>query len=159
MTDDPQLTHLDERGRVRMVDVGEKAPTRRSATARAEVVMETETRERLLEGGLAKGDAIATARIAAIQAVKRTPDLIPLCHPIPVDAIDVDIDASDDGILVTVTVGVTAPTGVEMEALTGASVGALTVYDMIKGIDRGASIAGVRLLAKSGGRSGEWTRG
>ena len=158
MSDDRRLTHLDESGRVHMVDVGDKTPSRRSATARAEVVMHADTRERLLDGGLAKGDAIATARIAAIQAVKRTSDLIPLCHPIPVDAIDVDIDVSDEGILVTVTVGVTATTGVEMEALTGASIGALTVYDMIKGIDRGASIASVQLLAKSGGRSGEWKR-
>jgi cyclic pyranopterin phosphate synthase len=160
MTIEPgDLTHLDDDGRVRMVDVGSKAPTRRIATARASVAMERSTRERLFEGGLDKGDALAATRIAAIQGAKRTSDLIPLCHPLPVDRIDVDIDPTNEGATITVTVGVEARTGVEMEAMTGAAVGALAMYDMIKGVDRSAHVTEVVLEAKSGGRSGEWVRG
>lgn len=159
MTQEPDLTHVDDDGTVRMVDVGSKAATDRVATARADVVMAPATRDQLVSGGLAKGDAIATARIAAIQGAKRTSDLVPLCHPLPIDRIDVDIESTDRGVSVTVTVGVTARTGVEMEAMTGAAIGALTLYDMIKGVDRSASIADVVLIAKSGGRSGTWTRG
>ena len=127
MTPDRDLTHIDDDGSVRMVDVGSKAPTERVASARADVAMERSTREQLFSGGLPKGDALATARIAAIQAAKRTSDLIPLCHPLPIDRIDVDITPTDRGVSVTVTVAVTARTGVEMEAMTGASIGALTV--------------------------------
>jgi cyclic pyranopterin phosphate synthase len=158
MTPDRDLTHIDDDGSARMVDVGSKAPTERVASARANVAMERSTREQLFSGGLPKGDALATARIAAIQGAKRTSDLIPLCHPLPIDRIDVDITPTDRGVSVTVTVAVTARTGVEMEAMTGASIGALTVYDMIKGVDRSASITDVVLLSKSGGRSGAWTR-
>jgi cyclic pyranopterin phosphate synthase len=158
MTPDPELTHVADDGTVRMVDVGAKAATNRVATARADVVMDPATRDRLFSGELPKGDALATVRVAAIQGAKRTADLIPLCHPLAIDRIDVDIEPTDVGVSVTVTVGVTARTGVEMEAMTGAAIGALTVYDMIKGVDRSASIAEVVLLEKSGGRSGTWTR-
>lgn len=159
MSEDPQrLTHLDEEGQVHMVDVGVKDVTNRIATARADVVMGPDTADRLFANSLDKGDAIATARIAAIQGAKRTPDLIPLCHPLPIDRIDVDIERTDEGVSVVVTVAVTARTGVEMEAMTGAAIGALTVYDMIKGIDRGAYVSDVVLVSKSGGRSGEWVR-
>jgi cyclic pyranopterin phosphate synthase len=152
------LTHLDEEGRARMVDVGGKPATDRSATAEAFIVLEEATRASLFAGDLPKGDALPVARIAAIQAAKRTADLIPLCHPIPISGIDVEITQVDDGARVEVTVRTNAPTGVEMEAMTAAAIGAMTLYDMVKGVDRGAVIGPVRLLAKSGGRSGEWTR-
>jgi len=156
MTD---LNHLDDDGNVRMVDVGAKEPTSRVAVAVASVLMEDATRERLFAGDLPKGDALATVRIAAIQATKRTPDLIPLCHPIAVNRVDVHINQTEEGASIEVTVGVHARTGVEMEAMTGASVGALALYDMIKGIDRHAHVGSVMLLEKSGGRSGTWSRG
>ena len=152
------LTHLDDEGRARMVDVGDKPPTDRAATAEAFIMLAEATRTALFSGGLPKGDALSVARIAAIQGAKRTSDLVPLCHPIPISGIDVEITRVDDGAKVEVTVRTTAPTGVEMEAMTGAALGAMTLYDMVKGIDRGAVIGPVRLLAKSGGRSGEWTR-
>lgn len=141
-----------------MVDVGGKAPTVRVAVAEAAVTMRPETADRLFDGGLDKGDALATVRIAAIQAAKRTSDLIPLCHPLPIDRVEVDVERTEFGARIEVVAGVEARTGVEMEAMTAAAIGALTMYDMIKGIDREASIAHVRLLAKSGGRSGEWSR-
>ncbi|MGI9585552.1 MAG: cyclic pyranopterin monophosphate synthase MoaC [Acidimicrobiia bacterium] len=156
MTD---LNHLDDDGNVHMVDVGAKEPTARVAVAVASVAMEESTRDRLFAGDIPKGDALATVRIAAIQATKRTPDLIPLCHPIAVDRVDVHIEQTDTGASIQVTVGVFARTGVEMEAMVGASVGALALYDMIKGIDRHASVGSVMLLSKTGGRSGGWTRG
>ncbi len=137
-----------------MVDVGGKAPTVRVAVAEAAVTMRPETADRLFDGGLDKGDALATVRIAAIQAAKRTSDLIPLCHPLPIDRVEVDVERTEFGARIEVVAGVEARTGVEMEAMTAAAIGALTMYDMIKGIDREASIAHVRLLAKSGGRSG-----
>ena len=152
------LTHMDGEGRARMVDVGGKPATDREATAEAHIRPAPETREALFSGGLPKGDARAVARVAAIQGVKRTADLVPLCHPIPVTAAEVDITETDDGARVEVTVRTTGATGVEMEAMTGAALGAITLYDMVKGIDRGAEIGPVRLLAKSGGRSGEWRR-
>jgi len=152
------LTHLDDEGRAHMVDVGGKPSTNRAATAEALIVLEAPTRAALFSGDLPKGDALPVARIAAIQAAKRTADLIPLCHPIPISGIDVEITQVDDGARVEVTVRTTAPTGVEMEAMTAAAIGAMTLYDMVKGVDRGAVIGPVRLLAKSGGRSGEWTR-
>lgn len=158
MTDDRELTHLDEQGRMAMVDVGDKAPTRRVAVARAEVSMEPATRDLVAGDGLHKGDALAAVRLAAVQGAKRTPDLIPLCHPLPIDRIDVDVAANGSGFEIVVTVGVTAKTGVEMEAMAGAAVGALTLYDMIKSVDRSARIVDVRLVSKSGGRSGEWVR-
>jgi cyclic pyranopterin phosphate synthase len=152
------LTHMDDEGRARMVDVGGKAATDRQATAEAHIRLAPETRRALFSGGLPKGDARAVARIAAIQGVKRTADLVPLCHPIPVTAAEVDIAETGEGARVEVTVRTTAATGVEMEAMTGAALGAITLYDMVKGIDRGAQIGPVRLLAKSGGRSGDWHR-
>lgn len=152
------MTHLDDEGRARMVDVGGKPSTDRKATAEAFIVLAESTRAALFSGGLPKGDALSVARIAAIQAAKRTSDLVPLCHPIPLTSIDVGITEVADGARVEVTVATTAPTGVEMEAMTGAALGAMTLYDMVKGLDRGAVIGPVRLLAKSGGRSGEWTR-
>ncbi|MCL1593303.1 MAG: cyclic pyranopterin monophosphate synthase MoaC [Actinomycetia bacterium] len=153
-----EMNHLDEQGHVRMVDVGQKAVTSRVATAIARVAMTTATRDRLFSGDLPKGDALATVRIAAIQGAKRTSDLIPLCHPLPITSIDVTVEADDGGAVIRVTVGVSGRTGVEMEAMTGASIGALAMYDMIKGIDREASVSSVEVVAKSGGRSGSWER-
>lgn len=153
------FNHLDEHGHVHMVDVGEKSPSSRVAVAEGFVSMNAATADKLFGGTLAKGDALATVRIAAIQATKQTPTLIPLCHPLSLDRVEVLIEREDDGARIEVLCGVEARTGVEMEAMTGAVVGALTLYDMIKGIDRGATIESVRLLSKSGGKSGEWTRG
>jgi len=153
------MNHLDERGNVHMVDVGAKDVTDRVAVATAVVEMDDATRDRLFSDDLPKGDALATARIAAIGGAKRTPDLIPLCHPLAISGVTVTIEQIPEGARITTTVSVTAKTGVEMEAMTAASVGALAIYDMVKGIDRSARIASVELLAKSGGRSGEWRRG
>lgn len=156
--DDERFSHLDDEGRVHMVDVGGKETTERKATAEARVVMQPSTRDRLFAGDLPKGDALAVARVAGIMAAKRTAELIPLCHPIAITSVSIDVTASDDGACVRATVATRDRTGVEMEAMTAASVAALTVYDMIKGIERGACIDAVRLVAKSGGRSGEWNR-
>ncbi len=153
------MNHLDERGNVHMVDVGAKDVTDRVAVATAVVEMDDATRDRLFSDDLPKGDALATARIAAIGGAKRTSDLIPLCHPLAISGVSVAIEQIPEGARITATVSVTAKTGVEMEAMTAASVGALAIYDMVKGIDRSARIAFVELLAKSGGRSGEWRRG
>lgn len=153
-----ELSHLDDEGRVHMVDVGEKDVTERRAVAEAFVAMSPETKAKLFAGDLPKGDALAVARVAAIMGAKRTSDLIPLCHPIGIDSVDVKIKAVGVGARIEVACEVHARTGVEMEAMTGASAGALALYDMIKGVDKGAEIGPVRLLAKSGGRSGEWTR-
>ncbi len=153
-----ELSHLDDAGRARMVDVGGKAATERRAVAEAVVVMARATREALFGGRLPKGDAVAVARVAAIMAAKRTPDLVPLCHPLPLASVTVDIEPTDAGARVEATVTTTAPTGVEMEALTAASVGALTLYDMVKALERGVEIGPVRLLHKSGGKSGTWDR-
>jgi cyclic pyranopterin monophosphate synthase len=155
-------THLDARGHVHVVDVGAKAPTRRRAEARAVIVTTAEVAAAISDGKVPKGDVAAVARIAAITGAKKTSDLVPLCHPLPLTHLAVEIDVVRDGEAGEVHVHVTAecvgPTGVEMEAMTGASIGALAIYDMIKGLDRGASIARVELLAKSGGRSGDWRR-
>lgn len=153
------FTHLDDEGHVRMVDVGAKEPTDRKAVAEATVTMGETTRDRLFSGDLPKGDALATIRLAAIQGAKRTPDLVPLAHPLPLDSVSAAVEPTDDGARITVTASVTAKTGVEMEAITGAAVGAIALYDMIKGIDRGAEITSVRLLEKRGGKSGDWSRG
>lgn len=152
------LTHLDEEGQARMVDVGGKDVTERTAVARATVVMSDATVELLFSGSLPKGDALAVARVAGIQGAKATPQLVPLCHPLPLTSVSVDIDRFDGGAHITVTARVTGQTGVEMEAMTGASVAALTLYDMIKGVERGATISRIELLSKSGGSSGDWTR-
>lgn len=153
-----QFTHLDAAGDARMVDVTAKEVTDRLATAQAFVRVSDEVVGLLRGGGVPKGDALAVARIAAIAGTKRTPDLIPLCHPIAVHGVDVDIAVEDAGVRISVTVRTADRTGVEMEALTGASVGALAVIDMVKGIDRSAMIEQVVLLEKSGGRSGHYVR-
>jgi len=152
------LTHLDETGAARMVDVSEKSPTRRQATATGSVTMRPETLELIRAGNLKKGDVLATARIAGIMAAKRTHELIPLCHPLPVSSVRVDIepDGALPGLRVTATVAVDGKTGVEMEALTAASVACLTIYDMAKAVEREMVIGDIRLLAKSGGRSGDY---
>ncbi len=144
-----------------MVDVGGKPASERRAVARALVRVSPATALRVGDGDVPKGDVLAVARIAGIQAAKRTAELIPLCHPLPLSYVGVDarVDAAAGEIVLTAEARTTGPTGVEMEALTAASVAALTVYDMVKGIDRGAEIAAVVLLEKSGGRSGEWRRG
>jgi cyclic pyranopterin phosphate synthase len=153
-----ELTHLDDTGAARMVDVGDKAETRREATARGRVRMKAETLAMILAGDAKKGDVIAVARIAGIMAAKRTHELIPLCHPLAINraTVDIDADAALPGLVVTATVRVDGRTGVEMEALTAATVACLTVYDMTKAVDRGMVIEEVRLLAKSGGKSGDW---
>ncbi len=155
-----ELTHLDAAGRARMVDVGAKPATERRAVARAAVRVSPETARKVLAGDAPKGDVLGVARIAGIQAAKRTAELIPLCHPLPLSFVGVEasIDAPTGEITLTAEARTTGPTGVEMEAMTAASVAALTVYDMVKGIERGAEIAEVVLLEKSGGRSGHWTR-
>jgi cyclic pyranopterin monophosphate synthase len=154
------LTHLDERGRARMVDVGAKPVTARRAVARALVRMTPQTAALVAAGDAPKGDVVSTARIAGIQAAKRTGELIPLCHPLALDHVDVEaqIDAEAGTVTLTAEARVSARTGVEMEAMTAASVAALTVYDMVKGIERGVEIASVVLVEKSGGRSGAWRR-
>lgn len=155
-----KLTHLDDAGAARMVDVGDKAETMRFAQAQAAINMEAETLRLIEEGGHKKGDVLAVARIAGIQAAKKCSDLIPLCHPLMLEAIDVQFDLQPDNNLVLVTAGcrVAGKTGVEMEALTAASVAALTIYDMCKAVDRGMSISNVELLHKEGGKSGTWQR-
>jgi cyclic pyranopterin phosphate synthase len=154
------LTHLDEQGRARMVDVAAKQATDRRATARALVRVSPETAAAVARGDAPKGDVLGVARIAGIQAAKRTADLIPLCHPLALSYVGVEgtIDAEAGEIILTAEARTTGPTGVEMEALTAVSVAALTVYDMVKGVERGARIAEVALLEKSGGRSGRWQR-
>lgn len=153
-----EFSHIDDDGEVTMVNVGDKATTDRVARARASIEMLASTRDALFDGSLPKGDALATVRIAAIQGAKRTSDLIPLCHPLSILGIDVDIESTDVGAVIEVEVQVAGRTGVEMEAMTGAAIGALTMYDMIKGVDRGARVGSVELLTKSGGASGEWHR-
>lgn len=154
-----ELTHLNERGEARMVDVTGKDVSVRSATARCRVTVSDEVAALLRSGDMPKGDALGVARLAAIQAAKRTPDLIPLCHPIAIHGVDVDVQVTDDpGVTILVTVRTADRTGVEMEALTAAAVGGLAIIDMVKGRDRTAAIAEVVLLEKLGGRSGHWTR-
>ena len=155
-----ELTHLDAQGTARMVDVGNKPATDRRAIARAVVRMSPETAAKVRAGDAPKGDVLGTARIAGVLAAKRTGELIPLCHPLGLDHVDVEaeVDAAAGTVTLTAEARVTARTGVEMEAMTAASVAALTVYDMVKGIERGVEIASVALLEKSGGRSGTWRR-
>lgn len=153
-----EFTHLDDRGQARMVDVGSKEVSARRAVAEARVTMSSDVGAQLFAGSLPKGDALAIVRVAAIQGAKRTSDLVPLCHPLPLEAVAVDVEETDDGARIVVTATVSARTGVEMEAITGASIGAIALYDMIKGLDRSAEIGPVRLLEKSGGKSGTWTR-
>jgi cyclic pyranopterin monophosphate synthase len=153
-----ELSHLTAAGDAHMVDVGDKVESRRSATAEAVVQLSSASHGALMSGTAPKGDVLAVVRIAAIQAAKKTPDLIPLCHPLPISKVSVDIDVDDIALRVSIraTVQLTGKTGVEMEALTAASIGALTLYDMLKGIDKGIEIIRVRLLRKSGGKSGDF---
>ena len=155
------LTHLDDQGNARMVDVSAKEITERSATAEALVSMSAVAFAALRDGALKKGDALGVARVAGIMAAKRTSDLIPLCHPLPISGVTVDfeLDGERATVRVEATVKVTGRTGVEMEALTAASLAALTIYDMCKAIDKGIRIDGVRLLEKRGGTSGEYRAG
>jgi cyclic pyranopterin phosphate synthase len=155
-----ELTHLDEDGRARMVDVGAKAETSRRAVAEGYVRMREETLARLVRADLPKGDAIAAARVAGIMGAKRTPDLIPLCHPVRLTSVTVEIEpAGAAEIRIVATALAVDRTGVEMEALSAVSAASLTIYDMVKGVDRSAYLRSMRLLEKSGGRSGHWTRG
>jgi cyclic pyranopterin monophosphate synthase len=151
-----KLTHVDAKGAARMVDVSAKTATDRRATARGKILLSKATLDLVREGKTPKGDVLAAARIAGIMAAKRTPDLIPLCHPLPLSHASVDLVLESDGIAIEATVGTTAPTGVEMEALTAVSVAGLTLYDMLKAVERGARLTDIRLVAKSGGRSGEF---
>ena len=155
-----ELTHIDSSGRARMVDVGGKPVTERVAVAAAEVAMQAETLRLIESGGHAKGDVFAVARIAGIQAAKRCSDLIPLCHPLPLSSVEVDLQANPERGCVEITARckLAGRTGVEMEALTAASVAALTIYAMCKAVDRGMIIGEVRLLEKHGGASGSWER-
>lgn len=150
------LTHLDADGAARMVDVSAKATTAREAIASGRIDMIAQAAEAIAQGLVKKGDVLAVARVAGIMAAKRTADLIPLCHPIALSAVNIDFDLDEGGVTVTATARTAGQTGVEMEALTAASVALLTIYDMAKAIDKGMIIGNVRLIAKSGGKSGDW---
>ncbi|MBP16141.1 MAG: cyclic pyranopterin monophosphate synthase MoaC [Acidimicrobiaceae bacterium] len=152
------FTHLDEAGSARMVDVGAKEPTRRRAVARARIEMSPETAAALVGGSVPKGDVLAVARVAGIQAAKRTSELVPLCHPLMLSSVSVDLEVEESHVAVEATVETVERTGVEMEALTACSVAALTVYDMCKALDRAMVITDVALWEKDGGRSGSWRR-
>lgn len=152
------LTHLRSDGTAHMVDVTAKRVTARSASARGRVLLSPEAVAALRDGTVPKGDALGVARVAGIQAAKRTPDLVPLCHPIAVHAVEVDLQVVDEGVEIAATVRTADRTGVEMEALTCVSVAALALIDMVKAVDKLAVVTDVRVTAKSGGRSGDWTR-
>jgi cyclic pyranopterin phosphate synthase len=153
-----RLTHLDATGRARMVDVGAKPATERRAVARAVVRMAPATARAVRDGEAPKGDVVGTARIAGIMAAKRTHELVPLCHPLALTFIGVEATVGESEVTLEAEARTTGPTGVEMEALTAASVAALTIYDMVKGLERGVEIASVALVEKEGGRSGHWRR-
>lgn len=153
-----RLTHLDEQGHARMVDVGGKAITRRESVARGEVHMAAETLARIADGKIPKGDVLATARLAGIQAAKRTSELVPLCHPVSLTSVTVDLSLGGASVEVEASAETVGRTGVEMEALTACAIAALTVYDMCKSLDRSITIEGLALWEKSGGRSGHWRR-
>ena len=161
MSDEPKLTHLDSAGAARMVDVGGKDETERVAVAEARVRMSEKTAAAVARGDAPKGDVVATARLAGIQAAKRTAELIPLAHPLALNFADVTahIDVAAGYVTLTSEVRTTGRTGVEMEALTACSIAALTVYDMVKGIEKGVEIQRIGLVSKAGGRSGDWIRG
>lgn len=150
------LTHLDAAGQARMVDVSAKPDSLRVAVARGRILMSAGAAAAIAAGTVVKGDVLAAARIAGIMAAKCTADLIPLCHPVALASVTIDLDAAPDGVTATATARTTGPTGVEMEALTAVSVALLTIYDMAKALDRGMRIDGIGLVAKSGGRSGDW---
>ncbi|WP_299165332.1 cyclic pyranopterin monophosphate synthase MoaC [uncultured Arthrobacter sp.] len=153
---DVRLTHVREDGSAHMVDVSQKAVTAREATAQSVLRTTPEVLALIAEGDLPKGDALAVARVAGIMAAKQTSSLIPLCHPLPLSKVTIDFELGDNAVVVLATVKTTAVTGVEMEALTAASVAALTLYDMIKAADKHAVVTDIRVLAKSGGKSGDW---
>ena len=154
------LSHLNQAGEVHMVDVGDRPATRREAQAQGSIAMQAETLDRIQKGAIPKGEVLATARIAAIQAAKRTWELIPLCHPLPLSGMDVNIEADEGlpGLIVSCRCRTTGSTGVEMEAMTAVSVGLLTIYDMLKAVDPGMTIGAIQLMHKDGGRNGVWTR-
>lgn len=154
-----KLTHLDETGAARMVDVSAKPVTTRTAIAAGRITMTAETLAAIREGAAAKGDVLATARVAGIMAAKRTSDLIPLCHPLPLSSISIDLALDETGITATANARTDGKTGVEMEALTAVSVALLTLYDMTKSMDKAMTITDIRLLSKTGGKSGDWVRG
>lgn len=151
-----ELTHIDAQGKARMVDVGGKPQTARVAVAAGRIVMSPQALAAVRDGAVPKGDVLATARIAGIMAAKRTAELIPLCHPLALDAVSVDLALESDAIRATATASLNGRTGVEMEALTAVSVALLTIYDMAKAIDKGMVIEAVRLIEKRGGKSGDW---
>jgi cyclic pyranopterin monophosphate synthase len=153
----PRLSHLDERGHVRMVDVGDKPVTAREAVARGRITMSREAVRQIRAGTIKKGDPLQVARIAGIQAAKRTSELIPLCHPLPLSHADIVLVPERDGYTIEARVRTSAQTGVEMEALTAVAVAALTIYDMVKAVDKTMTIGDVRLIEKRGGRSGHYT--
>ena len=157
MTSPEKLTHLDRHGAAHMVDVSGKQVTARTATATGRFVTTPEVVALLRRDGLPKGDALAVARIAGIAAAKRTPDLVPLCHPVALHGVSVELELFDDGVGITATTRTADRTGVEMEALTSVTVAGLALYDMVKAVDRSARLTDIRLLAKAGGRSGDWT--
>ncbi len=152
------LTHLDAAGAARMVDVSAKPETTREATAKGRVVMRPATAALIGTGQAAKGDVLAAARLAGIMAAKRTAELIPLCHPLPLASVAVQLEVGEDAVEIAATVRTTGRTGVEMEALTAVSVAALTIYDMVKAVDRGMTIEAIRVVAKSGGKSGDFSQ-
>ena len=158
MTSKGQLTHFDDSGRARMVDVGDKAVTQRRAVAAGQVEMRPETAELIRTGGAAKGDVLGVAQVAGIMAAKRTHELVPMCHPLLLTKIELVLELEEAAVNIRATVQTNGQTGVEMEALTAVSVAALTVYDMVKAVDRGMTITDIRLIEKAGGKSGEWTR-
>ncbi len=158
MSETDGFTHLDDDGRARMVDVGDKDATRRRAVARATVRMEAETAQALSSGAVPKGDVLAVARVAGIQAAKRTSELVPLCHPLMLSSVAVDLVVGEDRVDVEAVAETVERTGVEMEALTACAVAALTVYDMCKALDRSMVVEGLAVWEKSGGRSGDWRR-
>jgi len=158
MGNDREMSHLNEAGEVRMVEVGDKPVTDREAVAQGSVVMSAELADRFFSGDLPKGDAAAVARVAGIMAAKKTAELIPLCHPIPLTGVDLTLERSGRGIRVVASVRTTGRTGVEMEAMAAVAVAALTIYDMVKGVERGVTIESVKLMMKTGGRSGTWER-
>lgn len=150
------LTHLDEDGSAQMVDVSAKAVTAREAVATGRIDMNAEAASAIAQGLVKKGDVLAVARVAGIMAAKKTPELIPLCHPLPLSSVTVDFDLDEAGVTVRATARLAGQTGVEMEAMTAASVALLTIYDMAKALDKAMVIGGVRLLSKTGGKSGDW---
>ncbi len=151
------LTHLDDAGAARMVDVGGKNETVREAVAEGRIIMSAEAAQAIADGAVAKGDVLAVARVAGIMAAKRTSELIPLCHPLPLTKVSIDLAVQPDGVVATATVATAGRTGVEMEALTAVSAALLTVYDMAKALDKRMTLEGIRLLRKRGGKSGDFT--